>query len=91
MAGDSLHSGSTKSTSMASPKASKTSRPEELEALKAEFGEKCRIIDDVGDFKHVVTVKRNSNDLAYKFQIEGKLENNVNHSCYVRYFNLFVR
>ena len=56
---------------MASAKAS-IQRPEELRALQEKFGEKCRIIDDIGEFKHVVTVKRNNNDLAYKFQIGGK-------------------
>ena len=47
-------------------------RPEELLALKEKFEDKCRIIDDIGEFKHVVTIRRNTSDLAYKFQIGGK-------------------
>jgi 3-deoxy-D-arabino-heptulosonate 7-phosphate (DAHP) synthase class II len=43
----------------------------ELDNIKAEFDGSCRIIKDLGEFAHVVTLQRSGQDIVYKFQMTG--------------------
>lgn len=43
----------------------------EVSAIKAEFDGTCRIIKDLGEFTHVLTLQPSGNDIIYKFQMTG--------------------
>ena len=43
----------------------------EVSKLKDEFGEDCRVICDVGDYSHVVSVSFEKWCVKLKFQITG--------------------
>ena len=43
----------------------------EIESLKERFGLDCRVIDNIGDFVHVVSISFKQWDIKIKFQISG--------------------
>lgn len=43
----------------------------EVSAIKAEFDGTCRIIKDLGEFTHVLTLQPSGKDIIYKFQMTG--------------------
>lgn len=47
----------------------------EVSAIKAEFDGTCRIIKDLGEFTHVLTLQPSGKDIIYKFQMTGKYPN----------------
>ena len=49
----------------------------QVKALQEAYGSLCRVIQDVGDFVYIVTVKFDDMDLALTFQIEGKYKYNT--------------
>ena len=47
------------------------STEQEVNDIKANFKEYCRVLRDIGDFKFVVDITLNGKEVALKFQIEG--------------------
>lgn len=43
----------------------------EVSAIKAEFDGTCRVIKDLGEFTHVLTLQPSGKDIIYKFQMTG--------------------
>uniref|UniRef100_K1QSH0 Ceruloplasmin n=2 Tax=Magallana gigas TaxID=29159 RepID=K1QSH0_MAGGI len=46
-----------------------------VSAIKAEFDGTCRIIKDLEEFTHVLTLQPSGKDIIYKFQMTGKYPN----------------
>ncbi len=44
----------------------------EVSSLKKNYGSKCKVIHNIGDFIYVIDVRLKEMDLALKFQLEGK-------------------
>ena len=57
---------------MASAEASQSSATEtEVSAVRASYPGRCRVVKDVGDYSHVITVQPAELDATIKFQIRG--------------------
>ena len=41
----------------------------EVQQVKVQYAQLCRVISDTGQFEHIVSIKRNQNGLTYKFQL----------------------
>lgn len=48
---------------------------QEVSKVKKNFNGQCRIITDIADFSHVVTLQPKDQDIIYKFQLKSKLYN----------------
>jgi len=44
----------------------------EVDKVKESYTGQCRIITDLGDFSHVVTLQAKDHDIIYKFQLKSK-------------------
>ena len=45
---------------------------DEVAFIKATYGQDCKVIQDIGDFTHVIDIKIPEDGLSIKFQITGK-------------------
>jgi len=47
----------------------------EISQLKEKFGTDCRVIDNIGEFSHVISISFKQWDVKVKFQITGTIVN----------------
>ena len=71
--GDTIQYTSTMASCTESQEPSGITQDIEINQLKEVYGNRCRIIQNIGDFANVVTITREGSSLTLKFQLEGNI------------------
>lgn len=50
-----------------------TTQAEEAATVKQNFDGQCRVMTDVGEYSHVLTLQPTDKDIIYKFQLRGEI------------------